>query len=135
MSLEKALATAQTALPECVAVGYIDMSTGMLLSVKTTDSHPNEVLDLLAAATADLFQGPNVVAIERMFKRARGISDDNNEHYFLELVVFSKNLLHVFLRGKKHPDHATVFVCRANANVGMALSKARTALASIEAGV
>ncbi len=135
MSLDKALAAAQTQLPECVAVGYVDMTTGMLLSVKTTDSHPSEVLDLVAAATADLFQGSNVVAIERMFKRARGISEDNNEHYFLELVVFSKNLLHVFLRGKKQLDHATVFVCRANANVGMALSKARVALTSIEAAI
>jgi hypothetical protein len=31
-------------------------------------SHPQEVLDLVSAATADLFQGPNVTAIENMFK-------------------------------------------------------------------
>lgn len=57
MSLDSALNKAQASVPECVAVGYVDMSTGMLLGVKTVDSHPQEVLDLVAAATADLFQG------------------------------------------------------------------------------
>lgn len=132
MSLERALSAAQTQVPECVATGYVDMTTGMLLGVKTTDSHPSEVLDLVAAATADLFQGPNVIAIERMFKRNRGVPEDNGEHYFHEFVVFSKNLLHVFLRGKTYKDHALVFVCRASANVGMALSKARLAQSSVE---
>lgn len=106
----------------------------MLLAVKTVDSHPREVLDLVAAATADLFQGTNVVAIERMFKRARGLKDDGH-HYFQEMVITSDNLLHVFMRGKKHTEHAAVFVCRKNANLGMALAKARLALESIESAV
>ena len=66
----------------------VDISTGMLLGAKTVDSHPNEVLDLLAAATADLFQGPNVVAIENLFKRSRGTAADT-AHYFQEMIVQS----------------------------------------------
>lgn len=133
MSLEKSLHAAQSQVPECVAIGYVDMSTGMLLGVRTVDSHPSEVLDLVAAATADLFQGTNVVAIENMFKRARGVS--GGAHYFNEIVVFSTNLLHVFLRGKRNEDHALVIVCRASANVGMVLSKSRLALPTIEAAL
>ena len=49
MSLDSALSKAQQDVPECVAVGYVDMSTGMLLGVRTLDSHPTEVLDLVAA--------------------------------------------------------------------------------------
>lgn len=134
MSLDRAVIAAQSQVPECVAVGYVDMQTGMLLSVKTVDSHPAEVLDLVSAATADLFQGPNITAIEKMFKKARGVPQDDH-HYFKELVVFSDNLLHVFMRGKKHPSHAIVFVCRASANVGMVLSKSRLAQPGIEAAV
>lgn len=134
MSLDSALQAAQQSVPECVATGYVDMSTGMLLGVKTVDSHPTEVLDLVSAATADLFQGSNVVAIEKLFKKARGLADDGN-HYFQEIVVFSDNLLHVFLRGKKHKSHATVFVCRKSANIGMALTKARMSLDAIEAAL
>ncbi len=134
MSLEKAINKAASEVPECVAAGYVDMTTGMLLGVKTVDSHPSEILDLVSAATADLFQGPNVTAIESLFKKARGIEDDGH-HYFQELVVFSDNLLHVFLRGKKYVNHAVVFVCRKNANIGMVLTKSRMQLAGLEAAM
>lgn len=133
MSLDKALINAQNQVPECVAIGYVDMSTGMLLAVKTLDSHPQEVLDLVAAATADLFQGTNVRAIEEMFKKRRGVTDSS--HYFQEMLVFSTNLLHVFLRGRKNKDHALVMVCRASANVGMVITKSRMVLASVEQAV
>lgn len=131
MSLDVALAKAQSQIPECVAAGYVDMATGMLLGVKTVDSHPQDVLDLVSAATADLFQGPNVTAIETLFRKARGQAEDGS-HYFEEIIVFSKNLLHVFARCKKSPSQAVVFVCRVSANVGMVLVKSRAALADIE---
>jgi hypothetical protein len=134
MALDTTLAKAQQAVPECVAAGYIDMSTGMLLGVKTVDSHPQEVLDLVAAATADLFQGQSVTSIEKLFRKARGQAENGN-HYFREIIVFSENLLHVFLRSKKKPDQAAVFVCRASANIGMALTKSRQCLAELEASV
>ncbi|NOU34809.1 MAG: hypothetical protein HOO96_43515 [Polyangiaceae bacterium] len=134
MSLDKAIQQACSQVPECVAGGYVDMTTGMLLGVKTVDSHPAEVLDLVAAATADLFQGSNVVAIEKAFKKTRGLPQDDN-HYFQELIVFSQNLIHIFMRGKKHNNHALVFVCRASANIGMVISKSRLALPTIEAAV
>ncbi|MBI5496364.1 MAG: hypothetical protein HY904_15180 [Deltaproteobacteria bacterium] len=134
MSLEKALNASMPGIPECLAAGYVDMSTGMLLAVKTVDSHPAEVLDLVAAATADMFQGTNVSAIERMFKRSRGLPDDGH-HYFQEMIVNSDNLVHMFLRGKKHDNHALIFVCRNTANIGMIISKSRLALPTIEAAL
>ena len=134
MSLDMALSNAQRAIPECVAAGYVDMSTGMLLGVKTVDSHPSEVLDLVAAATADMFQGPSVTTIEQLFRKSRGQAEDGG-HFFNEMMVFSSNLLHVFLRGKQNPEHAIVFVCRASANMGMVLTKARMAVSAIEAAL
>jgi hypothetical protein len=131
MSLDNAIQQALNSIPECVAGGYVDMSTGMLLGVKTIDSHPAEVLDLVAAATADLFQGPTVISIEKMFRKSRG-QVESNSHYFQEIMVFSENLLHVFMRCKTYPDHAVCFVCRKSVNIGMALTKARMALGPIE---
>ncbi len=129
----KALNDAQAMVPECVAVGLVDVDSGLLLDVKTVDSHPAAVLDLVAAATADLFQGPNVVAIENHFKAARGTA--SAEHYFREIIVYSANLIHVFLRLPKKQNAVAVFVCRNSANIGMALSKARLACPSLEAMV
>ena len=134
MSLDAVLAKSQAAIPECVAAGYVDMSTGMLLGVKTVDSHPQEVLDLVAAATADLFQGQNVTSIEKMFRKSRGQSEDGN-HYFQEILVFSDNLLHLFFRSKKHRDQAAVFVCRKAVNVGMALTKGRMMMSELDAAI
>jgi len=132
MSLDKALAAAQAEIPECVAAGYVDMISGLLLGVKTVDSHPGEVLDLVAAATGDLFQGKNVVEIERLFDKSRGI-EGRGHHYFNEIVVFSTNLIHVFLRSKRNPQQAAVFVTRISANIGMVLVKSRAAMANCEA--
>lgn len=119
-------------VPECVASGYVDMETGMLLGVNTVDSHPQEILDTLAAATADLFQGASVTYIENAFKKARGNEKDAS-HYFQEMFIFSENLLHVFMRTKKFPNHVVCFVCRKNANPGMVLTKARMSLDTVSA--
>ncbi len=133
MSLDSALSAAVSNVPECVAGGFVDLSTGMLLGIKTVDSHPQEVLEILAAATADLFQGSNVVTIENLFKRARGVEEAR--HYFQEIIVNSDNLVHLFLRGKKNQDYVVTFVCRRNVNLGMAITKARQAMPELEASV
>ncbi len=133
MSLNQALQVAATAVPECLAAGYIDLSSGMLLGIKSVDSQPSEVVDLLAAATADLFQGPNVRMIESIFKKARGLSDDGH-HYFQEIIINSDNLLHIFLRGKNE-EQVACFVCRRSVNLGMALTKARSSMPALEAAL
>jgi len=134
MSLEKAMNRAVGMIPECVAMGYVDASSGMLLGIRTVDSHPREVIDLVAAATADLFNGPNISTIERLFKKSRGLEDDGH-HYFQEMIVNSDNLVHVFLRSKQVPDYIAVFVCRRTVNLGMALAKARMVMPQIEEAV
>ncbi|HEU5072850.1 MAG TPA: hypothetical protein VFU02_01725 [Polyangiaceae bacterium] len=134
MSLDSTLANVRAAVPECVACGLVDMKTGMLLGVKTVDSHPQEVLDLVAAATGELFQGQNVSAIERTFKRLRGLKDDGH-HYFQEVIVMSDNLLHVFQRCKRNEDMVLAVVCRISANLGMVLAKSRGNLESVEAAI
>jgi len=131
MSLDKSLQQAVKDVPECVAAGYVDMESGMLLSAKTVDSHPAEVLEVVAAATADMFQGTNVSLIESMFKKSRGVADDGH-HYFQEMIIMSDNLIHVFMRSKANEQHILVVICRNSANLGMVLTKARAALPAVE---
>jgi hypothetical protein len=120
MSLVKSL---RSDAPDCVAAGVVDMSTGMLLSYETVDNHPPEVLDLLAGATLDLFQGRTVVMIEDVFKERRGISSDN--HFFQEILVNSENLTHLFVRLNEQQDVVAVVVCRKSVNVGMLFAQVR----------
>ena len=133
-NLDNMLQKAVTSIPDCVAAGYVDLASGMVLSIKTVDSHPTEVFELLAAATTDLFQGPNVSAIEKIFRKARGLPENNDHHYFQEIIVNSDNLIHVFIRGKRQQQVAC-FVCRKSANLGMVLTKSRLAMPDIEAAL
>ncbi|GLZ35973.1 hypothetical protein Lesp02_81600 [Lentzea sp. NBRC 105346] len=107
----------------CVAAGVVDMATGMLLSFETTETHPAEVMDLLAGATLDLFQGRTVTMIEDVFKERRGIS--STEHYFQEILVNSSNLTHLFIRNNHHADVVAVVVCPKSVNIGMLFASAR----------
>jgi hypothetical protein len=123
MSVETILAKSMKEVPKAIAAGVVDMSTGMLLGVKTVDSHPQEVLDLVAAATKDMFEGDNVTMIEDTFKRARGVQ--TSERYFREIIVVSTNLVHLFVRLKTMQSMIAVVVCRADTNLGLALVKLR----------
>ena len=134
MSLDSAINELQRSIPECVAVGVVDMRTGMLLGVRTVDSHPQEVLDLVAAATGDLYQGANVSAIEAAFRKSRGVADDGH-HYFQEIIVLSDNLIHVFQRLKRNREVVVTCVVRASANLGMVLTKARLGAPKVDAAV
>ncbi|GAB0106414.1 hypothetical protein JMUB6875_53980 [Nocardia sp. JMUB6875] len=116
-------------VPDCIAAGAIDMATGMLLAVETVDNHPQEVLDLLAAATLELFQGRNVVMIENIWKERRGIRLER--HYFQEILVNSDNLTHLFIRTESREDVVVVMVCRKSVNVGMLFAQARRVLKDI----
>ncbi|MEU0788347.1 hypothetical protein ABZ341_43335 [Streptomyces sp. NPDC006173] len=120
MGLVKAL---RTDAPDCLASGAVDMSTGMLLSYETVDNHPPEVLDLLAGATLDLFQGRTVQMIEDVFKERRGVESD--QHFFQEILVNSDNLTHLFVRMNDQQDVVAVVVCRKAVNVGMLFAQVR----------
>ena len=131
MSLDKLLSRTLSAVPDCVAAGYVMLGDGLLLGAKTIESHPGVVLDVVAAATADLFQGSNVVAIEVMFNRSRGLKEPQS-HYFQEIIINIDNLVHIFLRVKTHQIHVLVIVCKRNVSLGMALLKARNCLLQVE---
>ncbi len=133
MSLENALQTSIETIPECLAAGYIDMESGMLLGVQTTETQPDDVLEALATATADLFQGQSISEIEAKFKAESGHEGDG--HYFQEIIVFSENLLHVFMRTKMYPEHVICYICRKSANPGMVLAKSKMNLERVSAAV
>ena len=123
MSADTIIRQAMKEIPKCVAAGLVDLDSGMLLNVKTVDSHPQEVLDLVAAATKDLYEGDNVTVIENTFKRLRGVQSD--ERYFRQIVVLSRNLIHFFTRLDRMNKVVLVAVCRQDANLGLVLAKGK----------
>lgn len=125
MSAETLIGNALNDVPKAVAAGVVDMGTGMLMAIKTVESHPQAVLDMLAAATREMFEGDMVVQIEETFKRARG--EEGPGHYFQEIIITSRNLIHVFARLPENDSVVLVVVTRHEANLGLVLNKVRTA--------
>lgn len=120
-------------IPECFGAGIVDLSTGLLLAVDLVESHPRVVLDMLADTTADLFQGRNVLMIEDMFKRHRGVRDD--VHYFQEILVNSDSMCHLFIRGRALPDLVGVAVADRAIPLGALFDGTRAAMRRLEAAV
>ncbi|WP_253283274.1 hypothetical protein [Ruegeria sp. HKCCD7559] len=120
-------------IPDCIAAGYIDMETGMLLGSSVSDSDCADSLDVLAVAVANLFQGRGVAAFEALLRQA-GSADEENAG-FGEVAVFSKDRLNIFLRTKEYPDHVVCYICRNSANVGLALTKSHLSLGPVAAAV
>jgi hypothetical protein len=116
-------------VPECTIAALVDMSTGMLLAVDTLEEYPGDELDLLAAATFDLFQGRNVGIIADVLNGGKA-----DRHYFQEMVVHSDTLLHIFLRSMKNPELVAVVVCRRAANMGMLFAQARVVMKQMDVG-
>lgn len=123
MSVDTICKSMLDSVPKALAAGVVDMETGMLLGVKTTDSHPQSVMDMLAAGTKELFEGEMSMMIDKTFKKSR--SDKAKEPYFQEIIVNSKNLIHLFMRMPATPNIVVTVVCRMDANLGLVVTKGR----------
>jgi hypothetical protein len=134
LSLDAVLNQSMMSVPECVAAAYVDMSTGLLLSTALVGNYDHAHLEYVGAKTADLFQGPSIVAIENQWKQWRRQPMDD-KHFFQEMLIVSDNMLHMFMRCKRNPDHAIVYITRKSANIGMLIAKARSTVAPLEAAL
>ncbi len=133
LNLRESLIAIQQAVPRCLAVGLVEVNTGMLLGVRTLNNHPEDVLDLVAAATRELFEGRPCSAIQTAF----GIppqAEAERRHAVREVILVSDNLLHVFQRCKQADGLVLVVVCSISSSLGMVLNKARGCLGIVEAG-
>lgn len=133
MTINTALTSAMDSIPDCIASGYVDMETGMLLGTSAPDAADADVLEILAVAVANLFQGRGVKAFEELLSSA-GLQDPDNPG-FGEISVFSNNRLHIFLRTREYPEHVVCYICRDSANIGLALTKSHLSLGPVAAAV
>lgn len=133
-TVEQALQNAIGKIPDCLGVGLVDMREGLLLGAKTLGNHPQEILDLTAAATKDMFLGDNIRTIEELFRKARG--DEAAASAAVTMFMFkTSRTLHLFFRSEKRPSLVLVVICKITANLGMALMKGQEQLAPCEASV
>ena len=76
MTLEQSLKT----VPDGVAAGYVDLSTGALLSIFAPEQKPQEFLNAMASAVTELFEAPLFKMIDKCksLGMTTNITDDAN---------------------------------------------------------
>jgi len=128
MKLDDVIDTVRNAVPECLAAGVVDLPTGMLLAVRVDGDRRGSDLDLLATSAEMLFQGSRLPQLAQAFA-------ETGESTVQDVVVVSDGAAFIFQRCRRRPGVAVVTVSRASANLGMALARARQALAGVEASL
>lgn len=112
------------------ACGVVDLDTGMLLGIHNAAQYTQTLNEVVAAATMDLFRGPNVGRVEQMVRAHRGVPE-NGEHYFQEIHVSSEHNYH-FMKTLKGGKAVIVLVTKKSTNIGMGWAMLKSVIPSVE---
>ncbi|WP_170605380.1 hypothetical protein [Ruegeria arenilitoris] len=133
MSIEKVLAAAIEAVPGCLAAGYIDMETGMLLGTSAIEQDNASSLKSSALAATNLFQGSGIAAFEKLLRSDE--ADQTIISVFGEVAVFSDDRVFIFLRMQELSDHVIFFICQDRTNIELMLAKSHLSLGPVAAAI
>lgn len=124
-SLHTALEALIKVIPECVAVGCINITSGELLGIKSEKSQPPKVIASLIISLANLFDGPNVSLIKDIFS---GL--DYEGSFFKKLVINSNNMFYVFMSVREE-DKVGFFIFPMSVDIDAALIKASNSITDL----
>lgn len=113
-----------------VACGVIDLDTGMLLGIHNGAQYTQTLNEIVAAATMDLFRGPNVGRVEQMVRAQRGVSE-NGAHYFQEIHISSEHNYH-FAKTIKQGKAVIMLVTKRSTNIGMGWAMLKSVIPTVE---
>jgi hypothetical protein len=129
-SAQEACKTILEKVDDCLAVGVVDLNTGMLMGVHHTVPYFTQAyLDAVAAAAVEMFRGKNVRRVEELLSQQRGepIKDS-----FEEIFVSSPKVYH-FMIAIKDKGAVVVMVTKRSTNQGMGWAALRNGLPSVKA--
>ncbi len=118
---------ALTDVPDCLAAAVVDTQMGILLAHATAVNLADELMDMMAMALARQLRGHAVLGIERALSNTRYRDDQHSNHFFEELIFFSRNNLHLIQRLASDEDLFFVTVCPNTVPIGMVLIKTHQA--------
>jgi hypothetical protein len=114
---------------DCVAVGVVDLNTGMLLGVHHSVPHFTQAyLDAVAAAAVEMFRGKNVRRVEELLSQQRG---EPVKDSFEEIFISSPKVFH-FMATIKEKGAVVVMITKKTVNQGMGWAAIRISLNAIK---
>jgi hypothetical protein len=114
---------------DCLAVGVVDLNTGMLMGVHHSVPYFTQAyLDAVAAAAVEMFRGKNVRRVEEMLSQQRG---ETIKDSFEEIFISSPKLFH-FMATIKDKGAVVVMVTKKTVNQGMGWAAIRNNINAIK---
>jgi hypothetical protein len=115
---------------DCLAVGVVDLNTGMLMGVHHTVPYFTQAyLDAVAAAAVEMFRGKTVRRVEELLSAQRG---EPVKDSFEEVFISSPKTFH-FMTVIKEKGAVVVMITKKSTNQGMGWSALRNGLAAVKA--
>lgn len=115
---------------DCLALGVVDLNTGMLMGVHHTVPYFTQAyLDAVAAAAVEMFRGKTVRRVEELLSGNRGEAIKDS---FEEVFISSPKVYH-FMTVIKDKGAVVVMVTKKTVNQGMGWAALRNSLATIKA--
>jgi hypothetical protein len=114
---------------DCLAVGVVDLDTGMLMGAYHTVPYFTQAyLDAIAAAAVEMFRGKNVRRIEELLGQQRSAQLHDS---FEEIFISSPKVFH-FMATLKDKGAVVVMVTKKTVNQGMGWAALRNNVAAIQ---
>ena len=105
MSLKDALVAGLETVPDCEAVCYVDMSSGLVLGSHGRSRKPQEFYDRMGAFATRVLTN---AALSNLAETHGGGTDGC-------VVIFGARNTHVFVKSKTFNDHALCYMCATTA--------------------
>ncbi|MET0384562.1 MAG: response regulator [Polyangiales bacterium] len=128
--VDEACKRAVAAVDGALALGVVDLETGMLLGVYNSSGFSRSLNEIVAAACVDMFRGSNLARVQRAIRAHRGASEDG-AHYFEEIHITSAHNFH-FMKTIKRGKAVAVLVTSKKTIVGMGWAQLKAVLPDIE---
>lgn len=115
---------------DCLAVGVVDLNTGMLMGVHHSVPYFTQAyLDAVAAAAVEMFRGKTVRRIEELLSTQRG---EQLKDSFEEVFISSPKTYH-FMTVIKEKGAVVVMITKKSTNQGMGWAALRSCLPGVKA--
>jgi hypothetical protein len=130
VTIEEACRQVVERVEGAVACGVVDLENGILLGIHNASNYPQTLNEVVAAATMDLFRGPNVARIEQMVRAHRGVPE-TGDRYFQEIQITSRHNFH-FAKTLCGARAVIMLVTRKTTNIGMGWAQLKSAIPVVE---
>jgi len=131
VDLDSALSALRNTFPECLAAGLVDVSRREILHIATIEQRWREPIEKAASVAGELFERESA-AIPRPLLRSKGDREGDELRLVNEIIVLSRDVVHMFQRCKKQVGVVLVTACRATPNLGIIIAGSRSLLSSVD---